>query len=48
MDEPKINYDERRVVASAGAYALGRKTDELIINTMNSGAATDTIYKVKN
>lgn len=35
MDELKTNIDERRVVASAGAYALGRKTDELIIDAMN-------------
>lgn len=34
LDELKINIDERRVVASAGAYALGRKTDELIITSM--------------
>ena len=34
LDELKINIDERRVVASAGAYALGRKTDELIIDAM--------------
>lgn len=37
LDELKTNVDERRVVASAGAYALGRKTDELIIGAM-SGA----------
>ncbi len=37
LDELKTNIDERRVVASAGAYALGRKTDELIISAM-SGA----------
>ncbi len=36
LDELKTNVDERRVVASAGAYALGRKTDELIINAMTS------------
>ncbi len=35
LDELKTNVDERRVVASAGAYALGRKTDELIIAAMN-------------
>ncbi len=39
LDELKTNVDERRVVASAGAYALGRKTDELIIGAMN-GATT--------
>jgi len=40
LDELKINIDERRVVASAGAYALGRKTDELIIDAM-SGATLE-------
>ncbi len=35
LDELKTNVDERRVVASAGAYALGRKTDELIIGAMS-------------
>jgi len=39
LDELKTNVDERRVVASAGAYALGRKTDELIISAMNTAAA---------
>jgi hypothetical protein len=38
LDELKTNMDERRVVASAGAYALGRKTDELIINAMDNAA----------
>ena len=28
LDELKINIDERQVVANAGAFALGRKTDE--------------------
>jgi hypothetical protein len=31
LDELKVNIDERQVTANAGAYALGRKTDELII-----------------
>ena len=35
LDELKMSIDERRVVASAGAYALGRKTDELIIDALN-------------
>jgi len=39
LDELKTNVDERRVVASAGAYALGRKTDELIVDAM-AGATT--------
>ncbi len=39
LDELKTNVDERRVVASAGAYALGRKTDELIISAMSGATA---------
>ncbi|WP_435640121.1 phage capsid protein [Micavibrio aeruginosavorus] len=34
LDELKTNIDERQVIANAGAYALGRKTDELIINAL--------------
>lgn len=41
LDELKTNVDERRVVASAGAYALGRKTDELIVDAMKN--ATNTV-----
>ena len=36
LDELKTNIDERKVVANAGAYALGRKTDELIIAALDS------------
>lgn len=36
LDELKIAHDERQVIANAGAYALGRKTDELIINALNT------------
>lgn len=36
LDELKIAHDERGVVANAGAYALGRKTDELIITAMDT------------
>lgn len=39
LDELKTNIDERRVVASAGAYALGRKSDELIINELDTATA---------
>ena len=34
LDELKTGHDERRAVAQAGAYALGRKTDELIITAL--------------
>jgi len=40
LDELKINIDERQVIASAGANALGRKTDELIIDQLASASAT--------
>jgi len=53
LDELKTNIDERRVVANAGAYALGRKTDDLIItalegigsgiNVTGSGNLADTV-----
>ncbi|WP_376956506.1 phage capsid protein (plasmid) [Azospirillum sp. A26] len=35
LDELKTNVDERGIVANAGAYALGRKTDELIVLALN-------------
>lgn len=38
FDELKTNVDERAVVAQAGAFALGRKTDELIIAAMDASA----------
>ncbi len=41
LDELKTNIDERRVVASAGAYALGRKSDELIISELEK--ATNSV-----
>ena len=46
LDELKTNINERMVIAKAGAYALGRKTDELIIaqldtSTNYAGAGTD-------
>jgi hypothetical protein len=34
LDELKINIDERQVLANAGAFALGRKTDEMIITAL--------------
>lgn len=35
LDELKTNIDERGVLVKAGAYALGRKTDELLIAEMD-------------
>ena len=40
LDELKIGHDERKALASAGAYALGRKTDELIITALNTAEQT--------
>lgn len=42
LDELKINIDERQVIATAGANALGRKTDELIIDSLAT-ASTNVI-----
>lgn len=43
LDELKINIDERQVVANAGAYALGRDTDDQIITAAEAadGNAND-------
>ncbi|HYD99950.1 MAG TPA: phage capsid protein [Alphaproteobacteria bacterium] len=40
LDELKTNIDERGVVANAGAYALGRKTDEMILKALD----TSTVF----
>ena len=37
LDELKTNIDERGAVAKSGAYALGRKSDEHIINALDGG-----------
>lgn len=52
LDELKINIDERQVLANAGAYALGRKTDDLIIAaidqaTSEAGSGSDGLTKAK-
>lgn len=46
LDELKTNIDERQVIANAGAHALGRKTDELIIGALN--AADDNVIAEDN
>lgn len=43
LDELKINHDEKQVIVNAGAYALGRKTDELIINALASASAANDV-----
>ncbi|TCS61691.1 phage capsid protein [Varunaivibrio sulfuroxidans] len=52
LDELKTNIDEQQVVTRAGAYALGRKTDELIVaeldkSTNYSGTGADGLTKAK-
>tara|TARA_B100000700_G_scaffold323297_1_gene426743 strand:- start:1624 stop:2457 length:834 start_codon:yes stop_codon:yes gene_type:complete len=38
LDEQKITIDERQVLSNAGAWAIGRKTDEIIFDAL--GGAT--------
>jgi hypothetical protein len=38
LDELRINHDEMQASMNAGAYALGRKTDDQIINVMTTDA----------
>ncbi len=52
LDEIKTNNDEQAIVARAGAYALGRKTDEMIIGQLDSstnyaGDGSDGLTKAK-
>ena len=58
LDELKVNIDERQVVAQSSAYALGRKTDEVLIAILDaassiaanvaSSATGMTLIKAKN
>lgn len=43
LDELKISIDERRVIANSGAYALGRKTDELIIEALSKASDANDV-----
>ena len=43
LDELKTQIDEREVLVNAGAYALGRKTDSLIITTLATGSNSTTM-----
>lgn len=43
LDELKTNIDERQVIANAGAYALGRKTDDLIVAAMQQVPSSQQI-----
>mgnify|MGYP000574930592 CR=1 FL=1 len=41
LDELKIAHDEYKVIVNAGAYALGRKTDSLIIDQATTTTSTE-------
>jgi hypothetical protein len=53
LDELKINIDERQVVSQNSAYALGRKSDDLIITQLDTAtnviteAGTDGLTQTK-
>jgi hypothetical protein len=42
LDEIKTAGDERTAVVNSGAYALGRKTDELIIEALDRSTSAPT------
>ena len=44
LDELKTNINERQAVAQSAAAALGRKTDEILISAMDSGANSTQIH----
>ena len=46
LDQLRINHDEMLVAQQSGAYALGRKTDELILDAMD--ATTNTHNETTN
>jgi len=39
LDELKVNIDERQIIAQSAAYALGRKTDEVIIDELKGATS---------
>ena len=43
LDELKTNIDERQVLAKSAAAALGRKTDQLIIDVLDAGSNSANI-----
>jgi len=58
LDELKVNIDERQVIAQSAAYALGRKTDDIIVdklkaatsiaNNVSSSTTGMTLIKAQN
>lgn len=45
LDEHKINHDERQILLQTGAYALGRKTDEMIITVLDAAEAGTAVNR---
>ena len=43
LDELKTNIDERQVLSSNAAAALGRKTDQLIIDVLDAGSNSNNV-----
>jgi hypothetical protein len=43
LDELKTNIDERQVLAQSASAALGRKTDQLIIDVLDAGSNSNNI-----
>lgn len=43
LDELKIRHDERMAVANSGAWALGRKTDELIVTALATATSARNV-----
>lgn len=43
LDDLKHNLNERQLLINTGAYALGRKSDELITNALNSASGAASI-----
>lgn len=46
LDEAKINIDERMAIAQGGAWALGRKVDDQIINELDNTSQTQASITV--
>ena len=46
LDEAKINHDERMAIATGGAWALGRKVDDQIIDVLNTTTETGITWTV--
>ena len=43
LDELKTNIDERQVLAMSASAALGRKTDQLIIDVLDAGTNSNNV-----